>query len=336
MAQGPGQDSPEVTSIYTDGACSGNPGPGGWGAIAYFSDGQVHEMGGSAKETTNNRMELQAAIEILQWFTASPQKTPPTLYIDSKYVQDGITKWIKGWKKKQWKTSAGKPVLNQDLWKQLDQALQTVNTQLSSPLRWQYVKGHAGNTGNERCDAIARGFAQGRPPALAVVPSWKARSANVPPPMVQKNGGLDGAIDNSQASLPDPVQPIPVHSIPVHSIAPDVSPRPEVSTMSQPIQAAPPGANSPNQSAQDIVNSMTDLQSTPLQTPLQQMIDRLRVADELATHGFWVTTAELAHVVELSASTINGKGDRWLWRNWSIVRVQQESSPILWQLSRID
>ncbi|NET53201.1 MAG: ribonuclease HI, partial [Merismopedia sp. SIO2A8] len=163
---------PIVKALYTDGACSGNPGPGGWGAIAYLSDGRVHEMGGFIPETTNNRMELQAAIEILQWFRSSPQTVSPALYTDSKYVQDGITKWIKGWKKKHWKTSAGKAVLNQDLWQELDAVTQAVNAQLDMPIQWRYVKGHAGNEGNERCDAIAHGFSQGKTPALSTVMPW--------------------------------------------------------------------------------------------------------------------------------------------------------------------
>lgn len=309
MVQERGQASPEVTAIYTDGACSGNPGPGGWGAIAYFADGQVHEMGGAAKATTNNRMELQAAIEILQWFAASSQTTPPTLYTDSKYVQDGITKWIKGWKQKQWKTSAGKPVLNQDLWQQLDGVLQTVNAQLERPLRWQYVKGHAGNTGNERCDAIARRFAQGQSLTLSKVSAGAGASAE-PLPSGQNNG----------TGTASPVHPQPL----VPFIQVDA---PIMSTIIDAVEG-----NADRHGGTEDINRLPHIQLTPL----QQMIERLRVADELATHGFWVTTAELTHVVELSASTINGKGDRWLWRNWSIMRVHQESGPILWQLARID
>ncbi|NEQ95529.1 MAG: ribonuclease HI [Cyanothece sp. SIO2G6] len=334
MVQGSGQDSPEVTAIYTDGACSGNPGPGGWGAIARFSDGQVHEIGGAAKSTTNNRMELQAAIEILQWFASSPQTTPPTLYTDSKYVQDGITKWIKGWKKKQWKTSAGKPVLNQDLWQQLDQALQAVNAQLEAPLRWQYVKGHAGNTGNERCDAIARGFAQGQPPALSTVSSWEPSSSGSAPPFGESHGsrhkiqktksGHDPAIQPDAPTQDLTTQNAPVQDVTIQD-APTMNTMPDAATHTA-------GNSATNGTPDTTMNSIAYMQPTPL----QHMIERLRAADELATHGFWVTTAELAHVVELSASTINGKGDRWLWRNWAIVRVQQESNPILWQLSRID
>lgn len=160
-----------IEAIYTDGACSGNPGPGGWGTVIYLEGDRCHELGGAAAETTNNRMEMQAAIAALEALCrlkeTLDQDGSPTLYTDSQYVQNGITKWIHGWKKKGWKTASGKPVLNQDLWKQLDELHQQVNAYLPKPLRWAYVRGHSGNTGNERCDAIARAFAAGRAPQLA-------------------------------------------------------------------------------------------------------------------------------------------------------------------------
>lgn len=148
-----------IQSIYTDGACSGNPGPGGWGVVVYFADGSVHELGGAAAETTNNRMEMQAAIGALEYVAASGQSTPITLYTDSEYVKNGITQWISGWKKKGWKTSQGKAVLNQDLWQILDKLS-------SKQINWQYVRGHTGNVGNERCDAIARAFSLRKMPLL--------------------------------------------------------------------------------------------------------------------------------------------------------------------------
>lgn len=356
-----GHSTVEVTSIYTDGACSGNPGPGGWGAIAYLSNGQVHEIGGAAKGTTNNRMELQAAIEILEWFKASPQTTPPTLYTDSKYVQDGITKWIKGWKKKQWKTSAGKPVLNQDLWQRLDAANQAANAQLKQPLRWEYVKGHAGHAGNERCDAIARGFAQGRPPSLSTVSPWghssEANGTDHPgqpttttdahnSPKVQPsdsehredtlttnglaNGGQNGQTNGKREQQGD--------RAPTTIPSPTSSPlTPDDQTMNRTNDGIGSDPDtSPAMATNDTPPTTQQWLAHLPQTALHQMIERLRVADELATHGYWITTAELALVVDLSPNTINSKGDRWLWRNWSIVRVNQESNPILWQLSRID
>jgi len=148
-----------IKSIYTDGACSGNPGRGGWGVVVYFSDGSIYEIGGKEAQTTNNRMELQAAIAALEFLQQSGQKESVELYTDSEYVKNGITKWIHGWKKKGWKTSTGKAVLNQDLWEELDA--------LNRPqVQWLYVRGHAGNVGNERCDEIARAFAIGKVPQL--------------------------------------------------------------------------------------------------------------------------------------------------------------------------
>ncbi|NEQ25650.1 MAG: ribonuclease HI [Microcoleus sp. SIO2G3] len=149
----------KIQSIYTDGACSGNPGAGGWGVVICFEDGSIHELGGGEVHTTNNRMEMQAAIAALEFLAATGQTAPVTLYTDSEYVKNGITQWIKGWKKKGWKTSTGKSVLNPDLWQQLD----NLN---SAIVNWQYVRGHAGNAGNERCDAIARAYAQARVPQL--------------------------------------------------------------------------------------------------------------------------------------------------------------------------
>ncbi|MGG6268328.1 ribonuclease HI [Leptolyngbya sp. AN03gr2] len=148
-----------IQKIYTDGACSGNPGPGGWGTVIYFGDGTVQELGGYDPETTNNRMEMQAAIAALDYYRSSGQSHVVALYTDSEYVKNGITKWLPGWKKKGWKTSTGKPVLNQDLWEQLDE--------LDSPkVEWRYVRGHSGDPGNERCDVIARSFSLGKQPKL--------------------------------------------------------------------------------------------------------------------------------------------------------------------------
>lgn len=133
--------------IYTDGACSGNPGPGGWGAVLEYN-GTKKEISGSAKETTNNRMELTAAIKAIE---AIKEPCKIQLYTDSTYVKDGITKWIDGWKKKGWKTSNRKPVKNIDLWQELEKALETHDVE------WHWVKGHSGHDGNERADELATG-----------------------------------------------------------------------------------------------------------------------------------------------------------------------------------
>ncbi|MEM0981662.1 MAG: ribonuclease HI [Cyanobacteria bacterium P01_H01_bin.58] len=155
-------DLPVIKAIYTDGACSGNPGPGGWGTVFYLEDGSTHELGGAASQTTNNRMEMQAAIAGLKLLLATEQTDPVELLTDSEYVKKGITEWITGWKRRGWKNAAKKPVLNQDLWQELDTANQAVMAKTGTPVTWTYVRGHAGNAGNERCDTIARAFSLGR------------------------------------------------------------------------------------------------------------------------------------------------------------------------------
>ena len=139
--------------IFTDGACSGNPGPGGWGALINGPDGE-NELTGGEPATTNNRMELLAAIEALK---SLPDGSTVTLTTDSIYVKDGITSWIKNWKARGWKTAAKKPVKNVDLWQNLD--AECARHQVD----WQWVKGHAGHPGNERADELAR---QGMAPYL--------------------------------------------------------------------------------------------------------------------------------------------------------------------------
>ena len=132
--------------IYTDGACSGNPGPGGWGVVMRWQ-GKEKELYGFDPVTTNNRMELMAAIQALE---ALQRPTTVSLHTDSKYLLDGITKWIPNWQRNGWKTAAKKPVKNEDLWRRLIEAMRPHHVD------WVWVKGHAGDPGNERADALAR------------------------------------------------------------------------------------------------------------------------------------------------------------------------------------
>lgn len=132
-------------TIYTDGGCRGNPGPGGWGAVLEWGDHRK-ELKGHARETTNNRMELTAAIEAL---SAIKRSLPVDLYTDSVYLRDGINRWLANWKRNNWRTANRKPVKNQDLW----QALDELNA--NHEVVWHWVKGHAGHPGNERADALA-------------------------------------------------------------------------------------------------------------------------------------------------------------------------------------
>ncbi|MCI3134677.1 ribonuclease HI [Phenylobacterium aquaticum] len=145
--------TPDVV-VYTDGACSGNPGPGGWGAILIWG-GQEKELCGGEAPTTNNRMELMAAIQALE---ALKRPCKVELHTDSQYVKNGITEWIRGWKARGWKTADKKPVKNDDLWKRLDEA------RLRHEVAWRWVKGHSGHVMNDRADALARkGLIEAKP-----------------------------------------------------------------------------------------------------------------------------------------------------------------------------
>jgi ribonuclease HI len=134
--------------IYTDGACKGNPGPGGWGVLLRSADGSEKELCGGELGTTNNRMEMMAVIEAL---TALKRPCDVVLHLDSQYVLKGITEWLVGWKAKGWKTAAKQPVKNVDLWQRLDALVAGGGHSID----WRWVKGHAGDPGNERADALA-------------------------------------------------------------------------------------------------------------------------------------------------------------------------------------
>jgi ribonuclease HI len=136
-----------TVEIFTDGACSGNPGPGGWGAVLAWN-GQEKELSGFEPETTNNRMEMMAAIAALESLSRGMDAV---IHTDSRYLHDGITLWLKSWKARGWKTAGKEKVKNQDLWQRLEAALERHRVQ------WRWVKGHAGHAGNERADALARG-----------------------------------------------------------------------------------------------------------------------------------------------------------------------------------
>ena len=136
-------------SIYTDGACSGNPGIGGWGVVILLNNSEQINLKGGSLQTTNNQMELRAAIEGLKYFTKS---TTLNLYTDSKYVKDGIESWIQKWKINGWKTSSKKEVKNKDLWIELNKQI------LQHKIQWNWVKGHAGNKYNEKADSLAKEF----------------------------------------------------------------------------------------------------------------------------------------------------------------------------------
>jgi ribonuclease HI len=254
-----------IKAIYTDGACSGNPGPGGWGVVIQFTDGSQHELGGYAPQSTNNRMELQASIEALSAIKTLPLSSfDASLHTDSEYVKNGITKWLPSWKKRGWKTAQGKAVLNQDLWEALDE----LN---SDRIAWHYVRAHVGHPGNERADAIARSFSLGQPLPLRQIESHP---------------------------MPDPIDVLPIVSEP---------------------------------------SETHDGRTLELRAQhLRDLVKILELADTIAAQGYLITSAELADLMDVHASAVTSRGDRWVWRNWEVSRVRREANQILWQLQRVD
>lgn len=288
-----------IQSIYTDGACTGNPGPGGWGVVVYYSDRSIYESGGNAAQTTNNRMEMQAAIAALKLLHTASQTEPITLYTDSEYLINGVTKWVKGWRKKGWKTAQGKPVLNQDLWETLDQ--------LNTPLvKWQYVRGHAGNIGNERCDAIARAFANGKSPSLQQSPLTISdeSTAETHPLLVT---GLSDLNSN--------------HTI-ISEITQNSHLASDITMMDSPM---------PSSAA-----TIEELPREIRVAQLRHLVEILHIADEIAVKGYLITSSELADLMDIHASAVTSRGDEWRWRNWIVSRVRREGNQILWELERGD
>ncbi|HUP56759.1 MAG TPA: ribonuclease HI [Bdellovibrionota bacterium] len=155
--------------VFADGASSGNPGPGGWGAIVGLPNGVVRELGGGERQTTNNRMELMGVIRALEFLKGTPGEVD--ICTDSTYVIKGITQWVWGWRKRDWKTAEGKDVANAELWKAL--FAQVSARRDLGKIEWKYVRGHAGNPGNERVDEIAVAYSKGQRPSLYAGPLLK-------------------------------------------------------------------------------------------------------------------------------------------------------------------
>ncbi|MEM8805316.1 MAG: ribonuclease HI [Cyanobacteria bacterium P01_G01_bin.38] len=296
------QNLPSIKAIYTDGACSGNPGPGGWGAVFYFEDGSCHELGGGETSTTNNRMEMQAAIASLQLLVDSDYAQPVELHTDSEYLKKGITQWIQGWKRKGWKNSAGKPVLNQDLWKQLDTLVRELKQDKNAAIEWKYVRGHSGNQGNERCDAIARSFSLNQPIDLKkkVFKSDKnsqKHSANSPE--ATKNAHENTSLISGSSAL--------------KSYGEDRY-----------------------EGDQLVADLDTQEHGGVRITRLRDSLETLKIADEVSKEGYLITSSELADLMDVNASAVTSRGDYWAWRNWTVSRIRREGNQILWQLERID
>lgn len=187
----------EEIMVYTDGACSGNPGPGGWAAVIIFPDNRLVELGGGEKSTTNNRMEIKAAIEALalirrHYSIAAENPCKIKIYTDSSLLLNGITKWIWGWLKRGWVSSTGAPVANRELWEKLFVHVSALKGSLS----WVHVKGHAGHEINERCDEIAVSFSKGSAAKLYSGPAIGCGYSLLPPENIEN--GSDSFHDKSQ------------------------------------------------------------------------------------------------------------------------------------------
>ncbi|MFM8526489.1 MAG: ribonuclease H [Cyanobacteriota bacterium] len=187
---------PRVVAAACDGACRGNPGPGGWGALLRFEDGSVQEFGGADPDTTNNRMELIAALTLLEHLRELPLHPSLSIRTDSRYLIDGFSKWLAGWKRKGWRTASGGAVLNRDLWEALDRARLP-----GVPLT--HVKGHSGDPDNERCDTIAVAFSRGSRPRLAI-PSFSTPDSRVAP---ERPALETTALSEAAGDLQEPAPP---------------------------------------------------------------------------------------------------------------------------------
>lgn len=286
-----------IKKIYTDGACLNNPGNGGWSVVAYLEDDSVMEFGNFQGDTTNNRMEMMAALMALQIFKASGQTTPITLYTDSQYLKNGINEWIKNWKRNNWKTSQGKPVLNQDLWQLLDQ----FNTNL---IHWQYVRAHQGNRGNERADAIASDFAKG------LFPNLKQDFSSFDREFPEKISNMSVAIFEEISIRSN--DNYSEEQLNLFSLS---------STMSE-----------QSMFETDEIQSFSEDRITNL----SDLIETLRIADEIAVKGYLISSSELADLMDINASAVTSRGDNWSWRNWVVSRVRREGNQILWQLEKAE
>jgi ribonuclease HI len=242
-------------------------------------------------------MEMQAAIATLQWLLNHQYNQPVELHTDSEYLKKGITQWLRGWKQKGWKNSAGKPVLNQDLWKQLDDLTQQLKRSASVDITWKYVRGHAGDPGNERCDTIARAFSLKQPIQLQQMPL-------------------------QPSTAPTERAPEPPHS--------PESPPVKAATLEFDEEDSRSG--NPAMSESEI----TQANDVSRQQRLRETLETLQIAEAIANQGYLITSAELADLMAVNASAVTSRGDYWAWRNWSVSRIRREGNQILWQLERID
>jgi ribonuclease HI len=292
------EQPPRVIAAACDGACSGNPGPGGWGALLRFEDGTLRELGGSDPATTNNRMELCAALALMEALRALPRHPELVIRTDSRYLIDGLQKWLPGWKRKGWRTASGGPVLNRDLWEQLErQRLPDV------PL--VHVRGHSGDRDNDRCDAIAVAFSRGQRPRLVAASPATASGGDSAGPAVGSGRGARGT-----AATPG--------LIPADGLGDREGgggAEPDQNRCGSPQLREP----EPAAAAAAGVGERGDIDADPAPEPLRQLLGRLELADRLARGGYALTLVELAQLVELPVRLLEERREVWLWRDWRVL-----------------
>ena len=287
-----------VVAAACDGACSGNPGPGGWGALLRFEDGSQRELGGADPATTNNRMELTAALALLDNLRDLPRHPDLVIRTDSRYLIDGLQKWLAGWKRKGWRTASGGQVLNRDLWERLDRAR-------LPDLSLVHVRGHSGDPDNDRCDVIAVAFSRGQRPRLA----------------------LEGPAE--------PALPLPAQEAPVLMASGLKTPvlKASVATKSgaRTTAASTPAARTA--AARTVVLESEAAVAAPSELApeaLGKLLSRLELAERLAAGGFALSLVELAQLVELPLRSLESRQQAWPWRDWTVVPLDQGR----WRLER--
>jgi len=286
-----------VIAAACDGACSGNPGPGGWGALLRFEDGSLRELGGSDPATTNNRMELCAALALLEALRALPRHPGLVIRTDSRYLIDGLQKWLPGWKRKGWRTASGGPVLNRDLWERLEQ-LRLPEVPLV------HVRGHSGDLDNDRCDAIAVAFARGQRPRLAAGPpaNGSAGPAPVPAPangLAADAGALSGGPPRTSGAGRAAAGDLGSQGAAGDGAA-AVCGRASAEPPPAPTRAGAGGGD-------------------PAPESLRQLLSRLELADRLARGGYALSLPELAQLVELPLRQLQERREAWIWRDWRVL-----------------
>jgi len=293
-----------VIAAACDGACSGNPGPGGWGALLRFEDGSVRELGASDPATTNNRMELTAALALYEALRDLPRHPDLVIRTDSRYLIDGLQKWLPGWKRKGWRTASGGQVLNRDLWEGLERAR-------LADVRLVHVRGHSGDPDNDRCDAIAVAFARGQRPQLA-----RESAAGTAPALVEQEPPSESATSRrATASSMTTATAMSRSQTPSRTAG-------RAAAASAAVPTATTGAAAPE--------TGDDGPSELAPAPLQALLTRLELAERLAQGGFALTLLELAQLVEMPLRTLETRSEAWSWRDWRV----QPAGEGRWRLER--